>query len=307
MRTLLLLLLVLTVGGCTTMGKNTLVSPAESLYFDGEKYFEQGTYHTAIELYEQFLEANPRSDLATPAKLNLGMAYYYNKNHKQAYDVFKDLIVKDENIKKYVDEILEICKTEAKDEIEAEEKTKIAEAEKAAEAGEIEIAVLDAYLDNFGAVILKGTVDQESTVTIDNKKITPDDNNIFNATAASWKRGDSILITAKGTDGSIGELNYFPDGEEPLKPERLRTINITSNSIEIEWDENDEEDIKGYRLFYRSLGGSLHEVQELIIDTQHEIVGLAGRGSNTIEFYLRAVDKMDNESQDSDILQADLL
>lgn len=304
---ILLLLLMLTASGCTTMGKNSFVSPTESVYFDAEKKFENGAYHSAIQLYEQFLEAKPRSELAPAAKLNLGMAHYYNEDYKLAYDAFKDLTVEDENIKKYVDEILEICKTEAKDEIEAEEKVKIAKAEKAAEAGEIEIIVLDAYLDNFGAVILKGTVDQESTVTIENKKINPDDNNIFNATAASWKKGDSILITATGTDGSIGELNYFPDGEEPLKPERLRTINITSNSIEIEWDENDEEDIKGYRLFYRSLGGSLREVQELIADTQHEIVGLAGRGSNTIEFYLRAVDKMDNESEDSDILQADLL
>jgi len=302
---ILLLLIALTVSGCMTMGQNALVSPTESLYFDAEEHFEHGAYYSAIELYERFLEAKPRSDLAMSAKLNLGMAHYYNEDYKQAHDIFKDLTVKDENIKKYVDEILEICKIEAKDEIKAEEEAKIAEATKAAEAGEIVITILDAYLDNFGSVVLKGTVDRESTVTIDKKKISPDDNNIFNVTA-SWKKGNPILITALGVDGGIGELDYFPDGEAPLKPERLRTINITSNSIEIEWDENDEDDIKGYRLFYRRQGGSLQEVPNLIEDTKHEVVGLAG-GSSTIEFYLRAVDKMNNESEDSDILEADLL
>jgi len=168
------------------------------------------------------------------------------------------------------------------------------------------ITILDAYLDNFGSVILKGTVDQESTITIDKRKIEPDDNNIFSATA-SWKKGNPILITALGVDGGIGELDYFPDGEAPLKPERLRTINITSNSMEIEWDENEEDDIKGYRLFYQSQGGALKEVPNLIVDTKYDAVGLSSSVSNTFQFYLRAVDKMDNESEDSDILEADLL
>jgi len=303
---ILLLLLLFTVSGCTTMGRNALVSPTESLYFDATERFENGAYYSAIDLYEQFLEAKPRSELAIPAKLNLGMAYYHNDSYKQAYDVLKDITVKDENIKKYVDEILEICKTEAKDEIKAEEEAKIAEAAKAAEAGEIVITILDAYVDNFGAVVLKGTVDQKSTVTIDKRKIEPDDSNIFNATA-SWKKGEPILITALGVDGSIGELDYFPDGEAPDKPLRLRTINITSNSIEIEWDENEEDDIKGYRLFYQSQGGALKEVPDLIEDTQYDAVGLSSAVSSTFQFYLRAVDKMDNESPDSDILEADLL
>lgn len=305
MRTCLLIILLIT-SGCTTMGSNAFVSPTESLYFDAEKHFEYGAYHSAAQLYEQFLEAKPRSKLAPPAKLNLGMAHYYNEDYKQAYDVFKDLTVKDENIKKYVDEILEICKTNAKEEIEAEEKAKVVAAEEAAEVGEIAITILDAYMDNFGSVILTGTVDQESTVMIDNRKISPDSNNVFNATA-SWRKGNPIIITAKGISGGVGELNYFPDGEAPKKPEGLRTINISSNSIEIEWDKNLEEDIKGYRLFYQSQGGSLKEVPNLIKDIKYDIVGLGNAVSKTFKFYLRAVDKMNNESENSDILEADIL
>jgi len=70
---------------------------------------------------------------------------------------------------------------------------------------------------------------------------------------------------------------------------------------------NDEEDIKGYRLFYRSQGGALKEVQDLIEDTKYDAVGLSSDVSSTFQFYLRAVDKMNNESLDSDILEADLL
>ncbi len=303
---ILVFILALTVSGCTTMGKNALVSPTESIYFDAEERFENGAYYSAIRLYEQFIEAKPRSELAMSAKLNLGMAHYYNEDYKKAYDSLKDLSVKDENIKKYVAGIVEICKTNAKDEIEAEDKEKVIAAEKAAEAGEIVITILDAYVDNFGSVILTGTVDQKSTVIIDNKKINPDANNVFKATVR-WKKGNPIIIAAQGVDGGIGELNYFPDGEAPDKPEGLRTINITSNSMEIEWDENSEEDVKGYRLFYQRAGGSLREVPNLITDTRHEVVGLAGGSSSTVKFYLRAVDKMNNESQDSDILEADLL
>ena len=47
----------------------------------------------------------------------------------------------------------------------------------------------------------------------------------------------------------------------------------------------------------------------IIIDTKYDVVGLQGfvDGANrTFQFYLRAVDKMNNESDDSNILEADL-
>jgi tetratricopeptide (TPR) repeat protein len=252
------------------MGHNALISPSESLYYKGNQFYEDKDYAAAIAQYKAFLEAKPTSELATPATLNLGMAHYYSEEYKPAYDVLKGLTIKDENIKKYVLGIVEICKANAKEEIEAEEQAQLAAASPDTTAsGEIEITVLDAYVDNFGAVVLKGTANQKSTIIIDNKKIdTGDDNNTFHATA-SWKKGNPIVISAKGTGGNSGELNYFPDGETPLKPTGLRTLNITSNSIEIEWNKNEEEDVKGYRLFYREQGDALKEVPELIKKTKH--------------------------------------
>jgi len=301
-----LLLTLLLTTGCTSVEHNQLVSPSESRYYEANEFYESQRYYAAIQLYEEFLKSKPKARLAISAKLNLGMSHYYNEDYKSAYDVLKEINIKDENIKKYVAEIVDICKTNAKDEIEAEEEAEIAATSEITDGGEIEITILDAYLDAFGDVVLKGIVNTTATVMIDEKTIKLDANNGFSA-SASWKKGDSIVITAKDSAGNSGELDYFPDGERPDKPERLRTINITSNSIEIEWDENDENDIKGYRLFYRRKGGSLQEVPDLIEDTQHEVVGFGSGSSNTIEFYLRAVDKMDNESDDSDILEADLL
>jgi len=305
-----LLLILLLASGCASMEHSKLISPSETLYNEANEYYEGEMFNAAIKRYKEFLEKNPNSKLAVPANLNLGMSHYHNGDYHEAYLTLKDIKIKDENIKKYVDGIIEICKTEAGDEIEAEEKAQLAAAQaEETSAGPIEIQVLDAYLDDFGSVVLKGKTDTTATVIVGGNKVTPDQNNIFTATV-NWKKGDSISISAKGISGGSGDLNYFPDGERPYKPQSLQAINITSNSIEIEWfrnDRNDEDEIKGYRLFYRRQGGSLKEVQDLIKDTKHEVIGFGSGSSNTIEFFLRAVDKMNNESDDSDILEADLL
>jgi len=305
---ILLIALVLITSGCMTMDQNTLISPSESIYYQANQFYDAEIFDLAIELYEQFLETKPRSRLAISAKLNLGMSYFHVQNYKQAYFTLNDVETKDENIDLYIGDILKICKVKAKDEIETEEKSQEVASADTAGAGEIEITVLDAYIDDFGSVVLKGKTDRKATVIVDDKEIDLDADNIFTA-SLSWKKGDPILITAKDASRNSGELSFFPDGERPDAPRGLRTVNITSNGIEIEWDENDEEDVKGYRLFWNLKGGGLHELQELIPETKYDIVGLqsAVEGSNrTFEFYIRAVDKMNNESDDSDILEATL-
>ncbi len=304
MRALLLIALLFTYG-CTTMDQRAIISPSESLYYKANEFYENKEFYAAIDLYEQYLETKPRSSLSVPAKLNLGMSHFYNASYKEAYTTLKDLDQKDENIKAYVDTILKTCEAEAGDEIKAEEQAKQAAVTAQASAGSIEIEVLDVYLDDFGSVVLKGKTSIEATVIVNNDAVTLDKTNTFTA-SVSWKKGNSISITAKDASGASGELSYFPDGESPEEPESLRVVNTSSNSAEIEWDKNYADDIKGYRLYFRLKGGSTREVPDLIEDTKYEVVGLANyvEGSNkTFEFYLRAVDKMNNESEDSDILE----
>ena len=307
MRTFFLITLLLACG-CTTMENNMLVSPSESLYYKANKSYEDKEFIAAINLYNEFLEAKPRSDLAVSAQLNLGMSYYYSVDYKQAYLTLKEVTVEDENIKTYVTGILKICKAEAGDAIETEKKTKLAVATSQSKASQVKIEVTDAYVDDFGSVVLRGKTNRIATVTVDREKAALDGNNVFTA-SVTWKKGRPISVTAKDEGGGLSEFNYFPDRENPEEPEGLNSINTSSNSIEIEWDENSEDDIKGYRLFYRLKGGSTKEVPDLIEDTKYEVVGLQGHveGANrTFQFYLKAIDKMNNESDDSDILEVDL-
>jgi len=307
MRTFLLIFSLL-VCGCTTMEHNAFVSPSESLYYKANQSYEDKEFSAAIGLYNEFLEAKPRSDLAVPAKLNLGMSHYYSGDYKQAYLTLKEIGIEDENIKEYVGGILKICEAEAGDEIKAEKKAELAAATDKTKAGQVKAEITDAYVDDFGSVVLTGKTNRIAAVTVNGEKVALDGNNVFTA-SVSWKKGRSITIAAKDESGGSSEFDYFPDGESPEEPEGLSVINTSSNSIEIEWEENDENDMKGYRLFYRLKGGSTKEVPEIIEDTKHEVVGLQGfvEGANrTFEFFLKAVDKMNNESDDSDILEADL-
>lgn len=309
MRLTFILILIVLVSGCTVARKRQLISPSDFLYYQGNMYYEERNFAKAIELYKKLLKRKPNSELATPAKLNLGMAYYYTEFFKDAYTTLKDVKVEDANMKIFVDKILEVSRAAAVDEIALEEAAQAELAAKKSPTGiPVRITVTDVYLDDYGSVLLTGTTDKKATVSVNGETATIKENNTFTA-SFTWKKGTAISIAAKNEDGDTGELNYFPDSEPPLKPENLRVINSSSNSIEIEWDENSEEDIRGYKLYYRLKGGALQEVQEIIEEKKYEIVGLQNytSGSNrTFEFYLRAVDRMYNESEDSDILETDL-
>ena len=149
MRTLLLISLLL-VCGCTSMEHNAFVSPSESLYYKANQSYEDKEFSAAIGLYNDFLEAKPRSDLAVPAQLNLGMSDYYSGEYKQAYLTLKEIDITDESIKRYVDGILKTCQAQAGDEIKAEEKAEQVAAADTTKSGQIKISITDAYLDDFG-------------------------------------------------------------------------------------------------------------------------------------------------------------
>ncbi len=307
MRFPLLIVVLLATSGCTTMDHSQIVSPSESLYYQANRSYEVKDFDSAIDLYKKFLDQKPRSDLATPAKLNMGMSYYYSGDYEQAYATLKDIILEDPNIKEYVAGVLKICEAEAGEAIKAKEQTLLAAASDTT-AGQIQVEVLDAYLDNFGSVVLRGKTNRVLTVFVGDKKAALDGNNVFTA-SVSWKKGRSITITAQDDAGGSKAIDFFPDSESPEEPRGLRQVSVSTNSAEVEWDRNSEEDVKGYRLFYRLKGASTREVPEIITRTSHEVVGLQTYvdGLNkTFQFYLRAVDKMNNESSDSDILEVTL-
>ncbi len=293
-------LLALAICGCATIQK--ISSPSESLYARANLYYEEKNYADAIPLYKKLIDENPQSSVLIPTQLNLGMSYYYAKDCQNAHDVLKAINIKDAAVKSYVDNIVKICA--------AELGTETAAPSPAAQ-GEITITVQDAALEDitrYNSVILKGFLDKPATLFINNVKTFLRPDNSFQTTT-SWNKGRPIILTAQSDAQGSGRLEYFPDGEPPKEPRGLRATNSTSNSAELEWDANSEDDIYGYKFFYRLKNGPRSEVKEIIKDTRHEIVGLGNMISGlnrTFQFEIKAVDKMGNYSNSSDILEVTL-
>jgi len=291
--------------GCLSIPMQTkFTSPKESLYFHGNRYYEESNFEKAIEYYNKFLEEIPNSELSIPGKLNLGMSYYYTKDYKNAYETLKDIELTDSNLKEYVQKIVSVCEGHVGEILEKESQ---AQAKESVKKGLIRISIIDAYIDSRDLVIL-GKTDKPASLKIDGEAVTLKGDNTFKA-EISWKKGKSVLLIAEDENNNAGELKFFPDSEPPEEPEGLQVLNTSNNSIEIGWDENSEKDVIGYKIYYRLKGSKLHEVRDIIDDDRYEEVGLSNyvEGANrTFQFYIRAVDKMLNESDDSDILEVDL-
>jgi len=303
----LLIITVLIGSGCAQAIQRNIVAPSENHYYEGNEYYEFKEYELAVESYTKYLELKPSGLLSVPTKLNLGMSYYYLENYVEAEKTLSALKLEDESIKTYIQKIIDESKSKisaAKPEPEQE----LASAQPSAPTKDIIINVLDAYLDDSDDLYLSGKIDQAATIMIAGQQVRMNPDKTF-STTVSWKKGESVQIMVENTNNK-GELQFFPDNEPPDKPRGLQASNISDNSVEVYWDENDEEDIKGYELYYRLSGTSWKEVRELIEDdTLYEVVGLAAQvqGSNrTFEFQLKAIDKMYNESDPSDILEATL-
>lgn len=288
----------------SNLNPKKIVSPAEYYYYQGNQLYDEQEYDQAIEKYKLSLEANENSAIATSVKINLGMSYYLTDNFEEAHETLKDVRINDEQIKMVIDEKIEYCKSQIEKDKPADEKEVT---EDAPSSEKIEITVIDAFIKD-SSLIVEGKVSRRCKVIINNFTIDLNDDNTFSS-SIDWKKGKPVIIMARDDKGSSVTKEYFPDSEEPDAPVNIRTSSITSSSIEIEWDENTEPDIKGYKLYYNLKGNSPQEINEIITDTKYEIVGLDQRtqGTNrTFQFRLRAVDKMNNYSDLSNIYEETL-
>lgn len=293
MRWIFIILILLT--GCLP---RTIIAPSESLYYEANKYFEDKNYPLAIEKYKQFIEKYPQSGLLTSAKLNLGMAYCYTEDFTGSLQILKTININDENMKKFINDIIKTCEEKTQKTLTAEKITELTQKEP------INISVKDVYINNLGMLVIIGEVDKPSDVYTNGTKAQMKETKEFTISTL-WKKGDPVQLTAISAQGEKGELDYFPDTDPPDKPAGLNTRNVTSNSVELEWDDNTEKDMAGYKLYYQLKGGgSSQEIPEIIKDNNYEIVGLQNliSGANkTFQFYLRAVDKTGNYSNPSAI------
>ncbi|MCP4652289.1 MAG: hypothetical protein GY858_02745 [Candidatus Omnitrophica bacterium] len=299
----LIMIIVVIFTGCSTINPKMLVNPYEPLYYRGTDSFDNKDYTTAIEAYSRFLEKCPDSSFTIPAKLNLAMAYYHQEKWQLTQSTLKDVKITDSAISKFVNDTLATCEKKLNPNgSTTSEKTETQPQE------EVVITITDAYLDNADMLNLTGTVSREGKIYIGQIAADFQKDNTFTI-ISRWRKGKPIIISWR-KDGLEQTLDYYPDNEEPQAPDGLFRRNMSDNTVELEWNDNDEGDIKGYKLYYQLSGsGSLQEVRDIIEDTDFEVVGLQNLidGANkTFRFYLRAVDKMNNYSDPSDTLEVTL-
>ena len=161
------------------------------------------------------------------------------------------------------------------------------------------IKVTDAEIDDLGYVTISGITEENSIVIANN------DEEFLVSAEGKFKgevklpRNLKIELVAEDRAGNTVKV-VFSDTEDPDSPTGLTLRGTSGNSAAIDWNENSEDDIKGYNVYY-SLSGEfsdqLHN-RELIEDTRYTMDSL--ESGNTYTIYVRAVDKMGNESDPSE-------
>ncbi|MBU1853139.1 MAG: fibronectin type III domain-containing protein [Candidatus Omnitrophica bacterium] len=161
-----------------------------------------------------------------------------------------------------------------------------------------EIKVTDAEIDNLGYVTISGLTEKNSIVLANDEELFVSAEGKFEG-EVKLSRNLKIELVSEDHAGNIAKM-VFSDREHPDSPTGLYLTATSTNSADIEWNKNSEEDLKGYNVYY-SLSGEfkdqLHN-RELIRDTRYTIDSL--ESGNTYTIYVRAVDKMGNESNPSE-------
>lgn len=160
------------------------------------------------------------------------------------------------------------------------------------------IEVVDAELDDLGYVTISGLTEELSIVIANDKEIFVSPKGEFEG-EVKLPHNLRIKLVSEDRAGNVAEL-VFSDTEYPDQPTGLSVTATYGDSVDLAWNENSEKDIKGYNVYY-SLAGEFSDQlydPELIEDTTYTMVGLIS--GNTYTIYIRAVDKMGNESDASE-------
>ncbi|MFC1621332.1 fibronectin type III domain-containing protein [Candidatus Omnitrophota bacterium] len=159
------------------------------------------------------------------------------------------------------------------------------------------IEVTDAELDDFGYVTISGITEAGSVVIANDDELFVSPKGEFEG-EVKLSRNLKIELISEDRAGNIGKM-VFSDTDYPDRPTGLSLVSAYGDSADLEWNENSEKDMKGYNIYYSLAGGFSDQKHntELITGTRHTIGNL--ESGNTYAIYIRAVDKMGNESDPS--------
>ncbi len=160
------------------------------------------------------------------------------------------------------------------------------------------IVVNSVELDDFGYIEILGETEKNARISIEDVTFAVDSEGKFSG-KIKLPRNKQFKLIAKDEAGNTAE-EVYADTESPDQPTGLRVRDIYGDTVDIEWDENREADIKGYNIYHSRQGefSDLKKNTEIIEDTTYTLTGL-GSG-NTYTIYIRAIDKMGNESEVSE-------
>lgn len=161
-----------------------------------------------------------------------------------------------------------------------------------------QIKVTSAELDDFGYAELTGLTKKGAKLTAEGEVLAVDEQGNFSG-RIKWPNNKQIKLTAEDQAGNSAE-EIFADSDYPIRPTGLRLVAQRNRNADIEWDANREADLKGYNLYYSSAGDftDAKNNRAVITDIRYTIDNL--QPGKTYTVYIRAVDKLGNESEPSD-------
>ncbi|HPG29182.1 MAG TPA: fibronectin type III domain-containing protein, partial [bacterium] len=164
-----------------------------------------------------------------------------------------------------------------------------------------EIEISDYYIDSFEYFQIEGIISPECEITVNDEKINSKNGKFKGKVKVRLKKPVKIVLLKNGEP--INQREIY-DVEEPIQPSGLEAVSVDRNRVEIRWNENGEEDLAGYNVFYADKRGSWKKANkdgDLIKNTEYTISGL--HSGNKYKIRISAVDRMKNESSYSDDME----
>ena len=164
-----------------------------------------------------------------------------------------------------------------------------------------EIEISDYYIDSFEYFQIEGLINPACEITVNDEKINSKNGKFKGKVKVRLKKPVIIALLKNGEEINKREIY---DVEEPHQPSGLESVSVDRNRVEIRWNENGEEDLSGYNVFYADRRGSWKKANrddDLIKNTEYTISGL--HSGNKYKIRISAVDRMKNESSYSDEIE----
>ncbi|MBN1587716.1 MAG: tetratricopeptide repeat protein [Candidatus Omnitrophica bacterium] len=175
---------------------------------------------------------------------------------------------------------------------------------------------VDVQIDRRGALTASGKIDVGSSVLVNGKRLKVDEKGFFQGVVDRIPRQSggsrTVLLEFVAQDLAGNEGGFvFKDDRPPDRPVTPRAQTVSSDLVVLSWEMNTEPDFWGFDLYYSNTGGGdrLLVTDDIIQEREFYIDGVVlttvkaeTGGSGKVDFWIVAVDKVGNESVDSERL-----